>query len=66
MSNILKREDLEADLVADNPVLKLNEICYVVDKGYLKIGDGTTAFNSLPIGGVIGDIESALIAINGV
>jgi hypothetical protein len=66
MSNILKREDLEADLVADNPVLKNGEICYVVDKGYLKIGDGTTAFNSLPVGGVIGDIESALIAINGV
>jgi hypothetical protein len=66
MSNILKREELEADLIADNPVLKLNEICYVVDKGYLKLGDGTTAFNSLPVGGVIGDIESALVAINGV
>jgi hypothetical protein len=49
MSNILKREDLEADLVADNPVLKNGKICYVVDKGYLKLGDGTTAFNSLPI-----------------
>jgi hypothetical protein len=46
MSNVLKREELEADLVAANPILKLNEICYVVDKGYLKLGDGTTAFNS--------------------
>lgn len=66
MSNVLKREELEADLIAANPILKLNEICCVVDKGHIKIGDGVTAFNSLPVTGTIGDIESALIAINGV
>jgi hypothetical protein len=60
MSNVLKREELEADLVAANPILKLNEICYVIDKGYLKLGTGTTAFKNLPVGGIIGDMIPAV------
>ena len=36
-----------ANWTAKNPVLKAGEIGFVTDKGMFKVGDGTTAFNSL-------------------
>ena len=36
-----------ANWTAKNPVLKAGEIGFVTDKGVFKVGDGTTAFNSL-------------------
>ena len=42
------RRDTSANWEQYNPVLSLGEQGYVTDTGQLKIGDGTTAWNSLP------------------
>lgn len=49
MANIVKRYGTEAELVAANPVLANGEIAEVIDKGYVKVGDGVTTFNGLAI-----------------
>jgi len=42
------RRDAAADWTAGNPVLSEGEFGYETDTGILKVGDGTTAYNSLP------------------
>lgn len=43
-----RRRDQAADWTATNPTLAEGEIGVEVDTGYLKIGDGTTAWTALP------------------
>jgi hypothetical protein len=48
MTTIKIRRDTAANWQANNPVLAEGEFGYETDTGRLKIGDGTTAWNSLP------------------
>lgn len=56
MANIVKRYGTEAELTAANPVLANGEIAEVIDKGYVKVGNGTTAFNSLTAANLINPV----------
>lgn len=44
-----------ADWTADNPVLAEREMALETDTGLFKIGNGVTAWNSLPYGGIAGE-----------
>ena len=48
------RHGLAADWAGVNPVLAVGEMALETDTGLFKIGDGTTAWNSLPYGGLQG------------
>lgn len=41
------RRDVAADWVSTNPVLSSGEIGYETDTGWMKVGNGSTAWNSL-------------------
>lgn len=45
---VFSRVDLAANFTTANPILALGETGYEQDTGRLKIGDGVTAWNSLP------------------
>ena len=62
MANIVKRYGTEAELTAANPVLASGEIAEVIDKGYVKVGDGVTAFNSLPVSNKLPRYLSAVLS----
>ena len=47
MANVIKRYGTETELTSANPVLANGEIAEVVDKGYVKVGDGITAFGMI-------------------
>jgi hypothetical protein len=47
-STIQLKRGLSAALTAVNPVLSAGEPCVELDTGKIKVGDGTTAWNSLP------------------
>lgn len=49
------RRGTAAQGAAANPVLNLGELAYETDTAKFKIGDGVTAWNSLPYGGIKGD-----------
>jgi len=51
---ILLRRDTAATWTSENPVLGEGEIGYETDTGYIKIGDGTTAWTSLAYKGMYG------------
>lgn len=65
-----QRRDLAANWVSVNPVLASGEFGFEADTGFLKIGDGTTAWNSLDYVPVIAsqvpynNISSGLSATN--
>ena len=42
-----QRRDTAANWTSENPTLKAGEIGYETDSGYLKVGDGSTAWTSL-------------------
>jgi hypothetical protein len=42
------RRDTQANWTANNPVLALGEMAYSTDVSKLKIGNGASAWNSLP------------------
>src|SRR5574338_322676 len=46
------RRDSAADWASNNPTPSSGQPCYEEDSGYLKIGDGATAYNSLGYFGV--------------
>ena len=57
-ATLILRNDLAATWASRNPILSKGEIGAEIDTGLLKIGDGTTDFNSLPYingGGAEGD-----------
>lgn len=47
-TRIKLRRGTDAQWTAENPILAAGEPGYVTDTGELKVGDGTTAWNSLP------------------
>ena len=49
------RGDTAAAWTSANPVLAAREMALETDTGKFKIGNGTTAWNSLPYGGIKGD-----------
>jgi hypothetical protein len=57
------RHDTATNWTSVNPVLLLAEIGYETDSGFMKYGDGTTAWSSLPYwtGGASGDMVLAAI-----
>ena len=52
-----------ADWAAANPILEAGELGYITDSNLLKVGDGTTAFNSL--GGGVGLTEAEVKTLIG-
>ena len=52
-----------ADWAAANPILEAGELGYITDSNLLKVGDGTTAFNSL--GGGVGLTEAEVTTLIG-
>lgn len=52
-----------ADWAAANPILEAGELGYITDSNLLKVGDGTTAFNSL--GGGVGLTEDEVKTLIG-
>jgi hypothetical protein len=52
-----------ANLTAVNPVLSAGEPAYEIDTGKFKIGNGTTAWNSLPYAVTVdgGEIDTGLV-----
>jgi len=57
-----QRQGTAAEWQARNPALDLGEFGYATDSGVLKIGDGSTAWNSLPAIAVYdtnGNLQSA-------
>jgi hypothetical protein len=48
MKTLQHKRGTAAILTANNPVLPAGEICIETDTGRIKIGDGTTAWVSLP------------------
>lgn len=63
MTQIKLRRDTAANFTSKNPVLGVGEPAYEIDTKKLKIGDGTTAYNSLDYftsgGGGSGDVSSS-------
>lgn len=63
MTQIKLRRDTAANFTSKNPVLGIGEPAYETDTKKLKIGDGTTAYNSLDYftsgGGSSGDVSSS-------
>ena len=51
MTKIQLRRDTAANWSTNNPTPSAGEPCFETDTGKLKIGDGTTAYNSLPYQG---------------
>ena len=47
--------DTSATLSSPNPTLAAGELCFEIDTGFAKLGDGTTPWNSLPYIGSGGD-----------
>jgi major tropism determinant Mtd-like protein len=43
------RRDTQANWFAQNPVLRSGELAYETDTSFLRVGDGATAYGSLPI-----------------
>lgn len=58
MTKIQLRRDTAANWSANNPTPSAGEPCFETDTGKLKIGDGITAYNSLPYQG--GTSETAV------
>jgi hypothetical protein len=52
--HIQLRRGTYAQWAAANPVLYIGEIGLEIDTDKFKIGDGTTAWNDLPYGGIEG------------
>ena len=48
------RRDTAANWTAANPLLLIGEVGLETDTGQMKVGDGTTAWNALPYGGIQG------------
>lgn len=59
MTKIQLRRDTAANWSTNNPTPSAGEPCFETDTGKLKIGDGITAYNSLPYQGGTGDVTSA-------
>ena len=59
MTKIQLRRDTAANWSTNNPTPSAGEPCFEIDTGKLKIGDGITAYNSLPYQGGTGDVTSA-------
>lgn len=57
MTKIQLRRDTSTNWSSTNPVLASGEPAYETDTGKFKIGDGTTAYNSLPYKGEGGGVE---------
>ena len=55
MTKIQLRRDTAANWSTNNPTLSAGEPCFETDTGRLKIGDGITAYNSLPYQGGTSD-----------
>jgi hypothetical protein len=55
MTKIQLRRDTAANWSTNNPTLSAGEPCFETDTGKLKIGDGITAYNSLPYQGGTSD-----------
>ena len=53
-SRLQNRRDTAANWTSNNPTLAAGEIGYETDTTKFKIGDGTTAWNSLAYGGLVG------------
>lgn len=62
-ATLILRNDLAATWASRNPILSKGEIGAEIDTGLLKMGDGSTAFNSLPYinGSSGGEGDGALI-----
>ncbi len=58
------RRDTAAAWTAANPVLAAGELGFETDTTYYKIGDGTTAWNSLAYGAYNGAISNNTITTN--
>lgn len=58
MTKIQLRRDTAANWSTNNPTPSAGEPCFETDTGKLKIGDGITAYNSLPYQGGSGDVTS--------
>ena len=58
MTKIQLRRDTAANWSTNNPTPSAGEPCFETDTGKLKIGDGITAYNSLPYQGGTGDVKS--------
>nr|DAH28067.1 MAG TPA: hyaluronidase [Caudoviricetes sp.] len=59
MTKIQLRRDTATNWSTNNPTPSAGEPCFETDTGKLKIGDGITAYNSLPYQGGTGDVSSA-------
>lgn len=59
---IQKRRGTAASWTAANTVLSSGEEGFETDTGRTKIGDGTTAWNSLPYNGIGGAISRGQVA----
>lgn len=76
-SSYLLRKDTSSNWSTKNPVLRKGEQGFETDTGIIKIGDGSTAYNSLPekniyppqvvikryVDNVVGDINTILATI---
>ena len=51
--------DTSATLSSSNPTLAAGELCFEIDTGFAKLGDGTTPWNSLPYIGSGGNFTIA-------
>ena len=58
MTTIKLRRGLSTAFSTNNPVLQAGEPAFATDTGILKIGDGTTAYNSLPSIGASPDLSN--------
>ena len=58
MTTIKLRRGLSTAFLTNNPVLQAGEPAFATDTGILKIGDGTTAYNSLPSIGASPDLSN--------
>lgn len=65
---ITVRKDTSANWSSNNPVLGIGEFGYIIEDKQLFVGDGVTAFNSLPNANFIvhlDDLDDSLSGING-
>ena len=53
-SNIQLRRGTASEWTSENPILALAEIGLETDTNSFKVGDGITAWSSLPYGGIAG------------
>lgn len=58
MTTIKLRRGLSTAFSTNNPILAAGEPAFATDTGILKIGDGTTAYNSLPSIGASPDLSN--------